>query len=119
MGMLELRDKQPTSISFGHLMHCFDALLQDVKCFADDTPLYTSVDHPGKPGVDQPRQCRDWNRLEAYAKEHTSCWRDINPHEGIDTLLRYRYCPDGSPYNEQIRAKFGDFDKGPGASADT
>lgn len=117
--MHELRDHVPMTVPFTHLMHCFEALLQDVMCFADDTPRYTALDHPGKSGLGQQRQCRDWKKLEAFANEHTSCWRDINPNEDIDTLLRYRYCPEGSPYNEWIRAIFGDFEKGDGASAET
>lgn len=117
--MHELRDQVPMTIPFGHLMHCFETLLEDVMCFADDTPRYTALDHPGKSGLGQKRQCRDWDQLERFANDHTSCWRVINPNDDIDTLLRYRYCPDDSPYNEWIHAIFGDFDKGEGASATT
>ncbi|KAL8836948.1 MAG: hypothetical protein Q9170_002709 [Blastenia crenularia] len=118
-GMFELRDRKPMAIPFGHLMHCFESLLDDVMCFADDTPRYTALDHPGKSGLGQRRQCRDWKKLEAFAQKHTSCWRDVNPNENIDTLLRYRYCPKGSPYNDWIKAIFGEFDRGKGASAET
>ena len=117
--MTEMRDNLPLSFAYAHSMHCLEALLQDVFCFADDTPRFTSMDHPGSPGVGQARQCRDWRKLEVFAQEHTSCWRDINPNDNIDTLLRYRYCPPGSPYNERIHAIFGDFGTGPDASADT
>lgn len=94
-------------------MHCLEALVQDTICFADDTPRFTSFEHPGRPGDGQERVCRDWNQLEVYAREHWSCWKDIKPTEDIDTLLRYRYCPEGSPYYERIREVFGegDFDE--------
>lgn len=97
-------------------MHCMEALLQDVVCFADDTPRFTSVAHPGRPGDGQPRTCRDWKKLEAYAKQHWSCWRDIKPTENIDTLLRYRYCPADSPYYERIHGIYGDFEEGNGTA---
>jgi hypothetical protein len=109
--MEELRNDQALSFPYDHSMHCIEALLQDTMCFADDTPCFTSFDNPGHPGVGQARLCRDWKKLEAYAKEHTSCWRDIQPTEKIDTLLRYRYCPPGSPYNERIHSIFGEFDE--------
>jgi len=96
-----------------------DTLLQDVVCFADDTPRYTADQHPGQPGYGQKRTCRDWTKLEAFASAHTSCWRDINANEDIDTLLRYRYCPEGSPYLERIHKIFGDFETGPNADKNT
>ncbi|KAL9089358.1 MAG: hypothetical protein Q9159_002574 [Coniocarpon cinnabarinum] len=117
--MLELHSGKPLSHGIGHVMHCFESLLEDVTCLADDTPRVTLEEHPGKSGFNQVRQCRSWSRLESFAREHTSCWRYINPNQKIDTLLRYRYCPEGSPYNERIHAIFGDFDKGSGASAET
>lgn len=117
--LTKLRDGHPLDFVFSHALHCLDALRQDVICFADDTPLYSSLEHPGSPGVSQGRQCRSWEKLETYSHEHTSCWRDINPTEPIDTLLRYRYCPPGSPYNERIHEIFGDFNTGDDASATT
>ena len=117
--MLELRDGRPLGFTFTHSMHCLESLRENTICFADDTPRYTAEQHPGKSGYHQRRQCRDWGKLEAYAEAHTSCWRDINPTEDIDSLLRYRYCPPGSPYNDQIHAIFGNFSTGPDASANT
>ncbi|KAI9648978.1 hypothetical protein NHQ30_001544 [Ciborinia camelliae] len=109
--MHELRDSRPLSYTFGHALHCLDTLRQDVICFADDTPRYTSELHPGQSGTGQTRQCRDWDALEAWSLEHTSCWRDIQPNNSeIDTLIRFKFCPPGSPYLEQIHAVFGDFD---------
>ncbi|CAF9915012.1 hypothetical protein IMSHALPRED_002309 [Imshaugia aleurites] len=117
--MLQLRDGIPLTSPVSHSLHCLNSLRQDILCAADDTPLYTSYDHPGAVGFDQPRQCRSWEALEDWANERTACWRDINSGQHIDTLYRYRYCPEGSPYNEHIHAIFGEFDKGENASAFT
>jgi hypothetical protein len=114
----ELFEGKTPTFPQGHSDHCLESLLQDVLCFADDTPRYTSEDHPGRPGDGQQRVCRDWKKLENFAMEHTACWRDINPNENIDTLLRFRYCPAGSPYLERIHKIFGDFEMGPGANKD-
>ncbi|MCJ1290925.1 hypothetical protein MMC34_002467 [Xylographa carneopallida] len=94
---------------FPHAVHCLDALLQDTYCFADDTPRYESLAHPAQPGDNQARVCRDWSKLEKYAKEHSACWRDVNATVHIDGRLRYRYCPPGSPYFERVREMFPDF----------
>jgi len=108
---------EPISFPLEHSLHCLDALRQDILCAADDTPLYSSFEHPGKVGWGQGRMCRSWDALEKWAIEHSACWRDINPEDDIDTLLRYRYCPPGSPYLERIHAIFGDFETGDNASA--
>ncbi|MCJ1317637.1 hypothetical protein MMC15_002962 [Xylographa vitiligo] len=94
---------------FPHAVHCLDALLQDTYCFADDTPRYESLAHPAQPGDNQGRMCRDWSKLEAYATEHTACWRDINATDHIPGELRYRYCPPESPYFEKVKEAFPDF----------
>ena len=101
-------------------MHCFDALRQEIICTADDTPRAMTWEHPGSIGVGQYRRCRDWDKLEAWTRDHWSCWRDINAtNKDIDILLRYRYCPPESPYYDRIHAIFGDFEMGDKASVDT
>lgn len=115
--LLELRDNLPQSLPLEHTLHCFNALRQDIICAADDTPRKTSFEHPGTIGVGQERTCRSWDKLEKWAKERTACWRNINDAESINTLLRYRYCPKGSPYYERIHEIFGDFEMGETASA--
>lgn len=117
--LVELRDGKPPTFPVEHSLHCLNALRQDVICHADDLPLYSSEDHLGNVDFGQHRTCRNWEALERWSNEHTACWRDINPGEDIDTLLRYRYCPPGTPYEEYIHAVFGDFDKGENASATT
>ncbi|MCJ1357969.1 MAG: hypothetical protein MMC33_007966 [Icmadophila ericetorum] len=109
--LTELYDGVPNSYPMGHAFHCIDVLRQDAVCLADDTPLFTSFEHPGSPGRNQGRLCRDWSKLEKFAWDHTSCWRDISPTKHIETnLLRYRYCPAGSQYNEKILEEFPGFD---------
>ena len=71
--MLGLRDGRPLEYQWEHIMHCFNALRQDVICAADDTPRYTSYDHPGEIDVGQPRLCKSWDKLAAWAKERTAC----------------------------------------------
>lgn len=72
-------------------------------CNADDTPMYTGrlhnethAMHP-KAGIGSMKMCRDWNKLQAFARKHSACWARV----GIDDLTfpeieRYKYCPDGA-----------------------
>lgn len=111
MSLKELKANVTLTFDYEHTLHCMDSLLEDVHCFADDTPRFTSEAHPGSPGVNQPRMCRDWNRLQKYSLDHTSCWRDLEPNNThADSLLRYRYCPPDSPYNARIHAIWPDYD---------
>ena len=71
----EYRDGLPQSHSFEHSNHCLDWLRGDVMCRADDTPLYTTRSMKSENGIGQSRQCRDWSRLESWAKRHHSCYR--------------------------------------------
>ena len=72
-------------------------------CNADDTPMYTGrlhnethATHP-KAGIGSIKMCRDWNKLQAFARKHSACWARV----GIDDptfpeIERYKYCPDGA-----------------------
>lgn len=92
-----------------HILHCLDALRQDVLCYADDTPRYTGFQPSGRSGTGQFRQCRDWSRLEAWAQQNTACWRYIHPHDpNFDSLERHKFCPEGSPYIAKVKEEFGD-----------
>ncbi|MCJ1451722.1 hypothetical protein MMC28_002062 [Mycoblastus sanguinarius] len=110
--LIESRDGLPQSTPLRHSIHCLNALRLDVICNADDTPRYTGLDQPSRfSGLGQVRQCRDWNRLEAWAEEHTACFRYINSTDpNFDTLERYKFCPKDSPYREWVHAIFGDVD---------
>ena len=101
----EYRSNRPQTKSWAHVQHCFLVLREEIMCNADDTPRYSGYQPPHASGTGQVRMCRDWNALEEWAKneERTACWRDIPESEFVNkntTLDRYRFCPEGSPYEE-------------------
>ncbi|MCJ1278463.1 hypothetical protein MMC21_006280 [Puttea exsequens] len=99
----------PQSGSFPHIVHCLDALRQDVICHADDTPRYAVLKKETPTGGGQYRQCRDWAELDAWAKEMTACWRYVNSTDpNTDQLERFKYCPEGSPYLEKAKQRYPD-----------
>lgn len=104
---MNYRLKQPQTEDFEHALHCLDALRQDVVCDADDTPRWTGfaemVSGPG-----QFRQCKEWGRLQAWARQNNACHRHIKLKEGEEAIEMYKYCPEGSPYTEQVKEYFGD-----------
>lgn len=54
------------------------------------------------------RQCRDWSKLERWAKERTSCYGYISHKaDALNQFQRYQFCPKDSPYWEKIQAHFG------------
>ena len=90
----ESRDGLAQSGSYSYHLHCLNAFREDIICNADDTPRYTGLDQPtGFSGFGQIRQCRNWIRLEEWAKEHTACWPEVNyTPPTVDRLGRYNYC---------------------------
>ncbi|MCJ1404638.1 hypothetical protein MMC11_007864 [Xylographa trunciseda] len=103
----DLRQGRPLYTPFEHSVHCLDGLRQDVLCNADDTPRW-SGSGDNMSGVGQVRQCKDWSRLEAWAKSYTACHRHIHLNHGDDVLERYKFCPKDSPYAAKIKAYFPD-----------
>ena len=90
-----------------HVLHCLDALRQDVLCYADDTPRYTGLQAAGHSGTGQIRHCKDWNQMESWAQQHTACWRYLHGDEpGREVMEEFKFCPEGSPYIEQMRKMF-------------
>ena len=81
MKLQELRDGKPQSEPFEHALHCLDSLRQEVLCNADDTPRWSGY-HDKTSGVGQYRLCKDWGRLEAFAKENYACHRHIDLRMG-------------------------------------
>ena len=58
----------------------------------------------------QPRMCRDWSKLEAWAKSHNACFRRIGQEaEDINQFERFKFCPEDSPYRERAAAYFEKF----------
>lgn len=86
--------QRPQRIALSHIQHCLDQLRQDVICNADDTPRYAGFQEPPGTGAGQVRMCKDWKKLEAWAKERTACFKheDETPGRLID---RFKFCPDG------------------------
>lgn len=67
-------------------------------CNADDTPRFTGghFEHPAS-GTGQVRACRDWAKLDEWARKHSACYREPDdPYDGSSELERYKNCPDGS-----------------------
>ena len=44
----------------------------------------------------QTRMCRSWDKLEAWARDHTACYRDVGRGvEGFPQIEKYKFCPEG------------------------
>lgn len=106
-------DGKPQTLGYEHLIHCLDVLRDSVMCNADDTLMYvgrlhgnTESEHP-RAGLGQYRMCRDWNGLLDWTREHSACYRRVEPHnESFPEIERYKFCPDGSrPWEDPVGAK--------------
>ena len=104
---MEFRFNEPQTRRFEHVLHCMEALRQDIICNADDTPRYTTISKEPESGVGQARMCRDWGKLERWARGYNSCFSFVNQTaSGFPQVLRYTYCPEGSPYIDTVRETF-------------
>ena len=95
--------RQPLT-PLSHLTHCLVTLREDVRCFADDTPR-GSIDWDVNDGEShlQYRQCRDWDRLEAWATDHSTCFKKAAVGDPISgTLEEWTFCPEKSPYRDVV-----------------
>jgi hypothetical protein len=100
--LFQAYDGKPLSYPLEHTAHCLNVLRDDVMCNSDDTPRYTGrfnaekgKEHPTS-GVGQVRMCNDWNKLRAWANEHSGCYKPINKsNPDFPTIERYKFCPDG------------------------
>ncbi|KAI1807016.1 hypothetical protein F4811DRAFT_550245 [Daldinia bambusicola] len=106
----DYRMGNPPSISNGHVVHCLDQLLADIKCQADDTLRATNVSTPHNSAVYQTHTCRNWDALEKWTQTYPSCYRygngtfeDNQPSQ----LPRFRFCEEGTPELEKARRYFG------------
>jgi len=106
--VVEFNNSTPQSSPLGHVIHCLNVLRDEIICDADDTPRYTGFQPNQKSGLGQVRMCRDWTQLEAWADDHTACWRHIGDisDPGFRELDRYRFCPEGSPYAQMAKIKW-------------
>ena len=95
---MEMHDQVPQSTHFSHVGHCLDAIRQDIVCNADDTPRFTGLSNKLTSGLGQTRLCKDWGKLEEWAKEHSACYRydaGADYTNGIELEL-FKHCPDDS-----------------------
>jgi hypothetical protein len=107
---MEFWHGKPQSRLWGHVIHCVDALRQEVLCNADDTPRYSTSDDNPESGRGQVRMCRNWGNLERWTKQYNACYRYVNQTETIADLPnieRFIYCPRGSPYILKVEKYFG------------
>lgn len=82
-------------IAFSHIQHCFDQLRQDIICNADDTPRYAGFQSPPGTGAGQVRLCKDWGKLEEWARNRTACFKHEDEVSGR-MIDRFKFCPDGN-----------------------
>ena len=121
------------SFHYFHLVHCLDRFRQEIMCHADDVrvsfnPFALSIEQKGVRLIPIPKtlyhvqkednstsqteyniqshQCRDWNKLDTWARERTACYtyhHFKHPHKWDN----YKNCPSGSPYLPKVREHFG------------
>jgi len=99
----------PRSSSSEHLVHCIDALRQDVVCIADDNLRWNDGTSLKADGEGQIRQCKDFSKLEewALAPERNSCFRRELVEDNLDYYQHFRQCPPDSPFFDKMRQHFG------------
>ena len=108
IALMEFYFNEPQSRRFEHVLHCMDALRQDIHCNADDMPRYTTITKDPESGIGQARMCRDWSQLQRWARGYNACYKFVNQTAtGFPQVLRFTYCPEGSPYIDKIREAFG------------
>ena len=108
IALMEFAHGEPQSRRFQHVLHCMESLRQDILCNADDTPRYTTNDEVPESGVGQVRMCRNWGQLEDWGRQHNACYHFINQTAtGFPNVLRYTYCPPGSPDAAEVKRVMG------------
>lgn len=75
-------------------------------CTADDTPMPATPER--HVGDGQVRQCRDWNKLVAWATrpDQHACYKFDDYREATNTLELFAFCPQDSPYLPFVKAYF-------------
>ncbi len=99
------------SVNYHHLHHCLDAFRLRFMCMADDTPLATHRGSEHRTGQGQFQQCRDWDRLVAWADDPVrhACYGQVNEYtDGTHNLERFQFCHDGSPFRASMEAYFAE-----------
>jgi len=110
VSLMEYRKNLPQSLPTRHIAHCLDSLRDQILCDADDTPRFTRyrTDDGHLTGQEQTRQCRDWSKLESFAKQNNACYRYGDPTwDKKSQYERFMFCPTDSPYLPVVREFFG------------
>jgi len=113
ISLMEFWQGKPQTRRWEHVIHCVDQLRQEALCNADDTPRYSTSDDTPVSGMGQIRMCRSWDKLEEWAKKYNSCYRYVNQtasYKEFPQILRFIWCPEGSPYRAQVEQIFGHID---------
>jgi len=111
ISLMEYRKGLPQSLPPRHIFHCLDSLREQVMCDADDTPRFTHSKNEESghiTGMHQKRQCRDWSKLENWARQYNSCYRYGDPTwDKGNQFRRFMFCKEDSPYLPAVREFFG------------
>lgn len=110
---MEFKFSKPQTYPFEYIMHYIDTLRLEVLCKADDTPRYSTNDHSNNNGISQHQQCRDWDKLESWAKENNTYYKYLNYsfNNIYDQRQRFVFCPPESPYIAKVE-KYLEHQKG-------
>ncbi|KAI4599346.1 hypothetical protein KJ359_001787 [Pestalotiopsis sp. 9143b] len=99
---------------YPHLMHCLNVLRESIMCNADDTPLYIGRLHKNiyeespRAGTGTIKTCRSWNKLLAWSRERSACYRPVHwGEEGFKEVDRYKTCPGGAKPWEHVEKSEG------------
>ena len=107
---MEFWQSKPQSRRWEHVIHCVDQLRREAICNADDTPRYSTSDDSPVSGHGQVRMCRNWDKLEDWARGYNACYRYVNQtasYKDFPQIERFVWCPEGSPYTAAVEKVFG------------
>ena len=123
LGAAQLKPNFPLLRDFAqHTVHSSETLdvaidtmagIQSVYCHADDTPWMQLPPQPyrQKYAEYQNRQCKSWDKLMTWARQHNACYQNENivdadgfPSE--DAFEHFKYCPQGSPHSPLVEKFF-------------
>ncbi|KAF7881961.1 uncharacterized protein EAF02_006649 [Botrytis sinoallii] len=97
---MNLRRGETPDRPLEHDLHCFDSLRQSIMCMANDELLYTTGHNDA--GINQTRQCRDWDALREWASGFTSCYHDYVAPSGETKWGKCDNGVDGLPYGSLL-----------------
>ncbi|KAG8156765.1 hypothetical protein KVR01_013370 [Diaporthe batatas] len=103
------RASTPQKTPFPHILHCLDNLRQDIICAADDSPRYLT-NNGSHSGESQVRFCRDFGKLNDWARERDACFRQQHDLADVmEPIEKFTYCKteeNRKKYLDQVKAYF-------------